>query len=146
MSLKILAVDPGTHESGWAIYNNGKILLSGISNNNEMKTICRETECDLFAIEMIQAMGMPVGREVFETCVWIGRFIENCSSPHKFIYRKDVKMHLCKSMKAKDGNIRQAIIDKLGVQGTKANPGPTYGIRSHIWSAVGIAITASETN
>lgn len=142
----ILAIDPGTLESGWVIYQNGKILMSGINTNHEMKTIIRETECDLVAIEMIASYGMAVGKETFETCVWIGRFIENVKGPHKLVYRKDVKIHLCGTLKAKDPNIRQAIIDKLGSQGNKANPGPTYGIRSHIWSALAIAITASETN
>lgn len=142
----ILAIDPGTSESGWVLYQDGRIITSGISKNIETKAICKEAEYDLLAIEMIQSMGMPVGKEVFETCVWIGRFIENSKAPHKLIFRKDVKIHLCGSLKAKDANIRQAIIDKLGTQGTKANPGPTYGIRAHIWSALAIAITANETN
>ena len=60
------------------------------------------------------------------------------------VYRQDVKLHLCKSNKAKDGNIRQALIDKLGPQGTKKYPGPTYGIKSHAWAALGVAVTAAE--
>lgn len=81
------------------------------------------------AIEMIASYGMPVGKEVFETCVWIGRFIEDMKyipqdriTTTEYIYRKDEKMNLCHSMKAKDSNIRQALIDRFGVVGTKKNP------------------------
>jgi hypothetical protein len=44
-------------------------------------------------------------------------------------------------MKAKDANIRQALIDKIGPQGTKKDPGPTYGISKDVWSALAIAVT-----
>lgn len=68
---------------------------------------------------------MAVGATVFDTCVWIGQFkqkaIEN-DIPVEFIYRKDEKMNLCHSMKAKDSNIRQALIDRFGEVGTKKNP------------------------
>jgi len=67
---------------------------------------------------------MPVGKEVFDTCVWIGRF-QQIALPNvdtKFIYRKDEKMNICNSMKAKDSNIRQALIDRFGAVGTKKNP------------------------
>lgn len=76
-------------------------------------------------IEMVASYGMAVGATVFETCVWIGQFkqkaIEN-DIPVEFIYRKDEKMNLCHSMKAKDSNIRQALIDRFGEVGTKKNP------------------------
>jgi len=58
------------------------------------------------------------------------------------VYRKEVKIYLCGSMKAKDPNIRQALIDRLGDPGTKKNPGPTYGVKSHAWSALAVAVTA----
>jgi len=48
-------------------------------------------------------------------------------------------------MKAKDANIRQALIDKLGPVGTKKSPGPLWGVKSHIWSALAVAVTALET-
>lgn len=71
---------------------------------------------------MIASYGMPVGKEIFDTCVWIGRFIEANDKDYKFVYRKDEKINLCNSMKAKDSNIRQALIDRFGEVGTKKNP------------------------
>lgn len=76
-------------------------------------------------IEMIASYGMAVGKEVFDTCVWIGRFKQIAESQDievEYIYRKDEKINLCNSMKAKDSNIRQALIDRFGVVGTKRNP------------------------
>lgn len=80
-------------------------------------------------IEMIASYGMPVGKEVFETCVWIGRFVEDmiCIPQDRitvteYVYRKDEKMNICHTMKAKDSNIRQALIDRFGPVGTKKNP------------------------
>lgn len=85
----------------------------------------RFAEYDLLVIEMIASYGMAVGKEVFDTCVWIGRFKETAIMNHKkveYIYRKDEKMNICHSMKAKDSNIRQALIDRFGEVGTKKNP------------------------
>jgi len=45
-------------------------------------------------------------------------------------------------MKAKDTNIRQALIDMIGPQGKKSCPGPTFGMSSHTWAALAVAITA----
>jgi hypothetical protein len=64
----------------------------------------------------------------------------------ELIYRKDIKLFLCGTMRAKDANIRQALIDKIGPQGTKAQPGPTYGIKSHSWAALAVAVYAAQNN
>lgn len=147
----ILAIDPGNTQSGWCLFDGQRVHDSGVLDNDEMLAKVVTHRDKLLAIEMIASYGMPVGREVFETCVWIGRFVQahrpNC---WQLVYRKDVKMYLCGSMKAKDGNIRQAIIDlfpatgggKIPQIGTKANPGPLYGVSSHAWAALGVAITA----
>ena len=101
----------------------------------------------VLAIEMIASYGMAVGREVFETCVWVGRFHQAWRDPAgvKLIYRQAVKLHLCNSPRAKDANIRRALIDLLGPQGTKNSPGPTYGVSSHAWAALGVAVTAGAS-
>lgn len=139
----ILAIDPGTLESGWVILEGRKVADSGVIENKQLlPLIANWTEA--LAIEMIASYGMPVGREVFETCVWIGRFVQvyRYSGLAQLIYRKDVKMHLCGTSQAKDQHIRQALIDLIGPQGVKKAPGPTYGVRSHAWAALGVAATA----
>lgn len=146
--MSILAIDPGTTESGWVLYAHGKVWGSGIEQNEEMLgRIYRGEDADELAIEMIASFGMPVGKEVFETCVWIGRFKQQWSKPDKvrLIYRKDVKMHLCGSPRAKDANINQALVDLIGPKGTKKNPGPCFGVKSHAWAALGVAVTAEAT-
>ena len=146
--MRIFAIDPGTTQSGFVTYEDGKVNESGVVSNNDMlamiRLTSRATHYKHMAIEMISSYGMPVGREVFDTCVWIGRFMEAWGHNRRLITRKDVKMHLCNSAKAKDGNIRQALIDKLGAPGTKAAPGPTYGVSSHAWSALAVAVTAED--
>ncbi len=102
------------------------------------------------AIEMIASYGMAVGREVFETCVWIGRFqeaIEQHGGLVRLIYRRDVKLYHCQSARANDANIRAALIDRYGpgrerAIGIKRSPGPLFGIKADVWSALAVALTA----
>jgi len=59
-----------------------------------------------------------------------------------------VKLHLCGSARAKDTNIRQALIDRYGGSaaiGKKAAPGPLYGVSKDVWSALAVAVTAADT-
>ena len=94
---------------------------------------------DLLVIEMIASYGMPVGKEVFDTCVFIQKAKE-VQKAYQYIYRKDEKMNICNSMKAKDSNIRQALIDRFGPVGTKKNPGWFYGFKADVWSDYAIGI------
>ena len=150
----ILAIDPGPQQSGYVLYDDGHVVDSGVWANQQMlfkvQYYSDNPRCTC-AIEMIASYGMAVGAEVFETCVWIGRFVQawqgldhNNLLP-RLVYRKDVKMHLCGTTKAKDGNIRQRLIDMLGAPGTKRSPGPTYGLNSHMWPALAVAVTAAQT-
>lgn len=151
--IRILAVDPGTHESGWVIYSGGKVLSSGVCKNDAIISMIATTDAEFLAIEMIASYGMAVGKEVFETCVWVGRFWQawdrkwelTLEMPAKLVYRKDVKLHLCGTPRAKDANIRQALIDLLGAPGTKKEPGGTYGVKSHAWAALAVAVTTEAS-
>lgn len=144
----ILAIDPGTTESGFVAFVDGKVVVSGVNSNASILAalpIYAGGEPWTLAIEMIASYGMPVGREVFETCVWIGRFQQAWHEPEavRLVYRKDVKMHVCGNASAKDPNIRQALLDMVGPIGTRKAPGPTYGVKSHAWAALGVAVTAA---
>jgi hypothetical protein len=103
------------------------------------------------ALEMIASYGMPVGREIFETCLWIGRFIEAWEmrqGRYQLIYRKDVKLFHCESARATDANIRAALIDRYGpgkerAIGKKSSPGPLYGLKGDHWAALAVALKAA---
>lgn len=146
----ILAIDPGTVQSGWCVLRHSRVSSSGVTPNTEMLGAIQaysDAGCETLAIEMVASYGMPVGREVFETVRWIGRFQQAWRDPEavRLIYRRDMKLHLCGSMKAKDANVWQALLDKLGPVGTKVAPGPLFGVKSHARSALAVAVTAAET-
>jgi hypothetical protein len=54
-----------------------------------------------------------------------------------------VKLHLCHYSRAKEGNIRQALIDRFGGQAVlkSAAPGPPYGISGDVWAALALGMT-----
>jgi hypothetical protein len=148
----ILAIDPGNTESGYVyLDNNLKPIDFGKTNNEVLKGFiecgCFEG-CDHIAIEMIASYGMAVGATVFDTCVWIGKFCEKLESELNiipvYIYRKDEKMNLCGTMKAKDTNIRQALIDRFGIVGKKKEPGFFYGFKADMWAAMAVGVTFSD--
>lgn len=152
--MSVLAIDPGTEQSAYVVFD-GERVEEGCILSNEM--LLSSLECrsvrglpwdQHLAIEMVASYGMPVGREVFETVFWTGRFCESWDSQGHWdrIYRQDVKLHLCQSPRAKDANIRQALIDRFGpgkdkAIGRKASPGPLYGLKSHMWAALAVAVT-----
>ena len=143
----ILAIDPGTEQSGYVILGSeGQVAEAGVVPNDEMKKIVYSFSATrpnwTLAIEMIEARGMAVGRETFETCVFIGMLLEAWDHEKVKVYRREVKLHLCGTCRAKDPNVRQALIDEYGGSsaiGNKKNPGPLYRVKSHAWAALGVA-------
>lgn len=146
----VLAIDPGPTQSALLVFNGNTIAFREILNNPAAAEIMRQArhllpQCTHLAIEKIECYGMPVGMSVFETAFWSGRFAEACRLPCTRIGRKEITLHLCNSVRAKDANIRQALIDRWGGKeaaiGKKKSPGPLYGVKSHLWSALAVAVT-----
>jgi len=152
--MRLIALDPGPKETGYVMIRDTTIIKSGVEDNRLIYDLMNgagwiDATC---AIEMISSYGMAVGAEVFETCVWVGRFIEQFQVA-TLVYRKDVKIHLCGTGRAKDTNVRQAILDlypRIGEGatpqiGTKKHPGPLYGVKSHAMAALAVALTYAHS-
>jgi len=147
----IFAIDPGTTKSAFAILDKRLYPVKfGIVQNERLIDgieIYADNETE-FVIEMVESYGMAVGKEVFETVAWIGRFVQaaigNGATKVNRISRKAVKVNLCNSVKAKDANIRQALIDRFGEVGTKKNRGWFYGVSKDVWAAIALGVTHSD--
>jgi hypothetical protein len=155
---RILAIDPGNTESGYALIDaetRAPIEVGKVCNESLMRKLSRLAYLADVAIEMVASYGMSVGNDVFETCVWIGRFSERARSQSGRlptpIFRREVKLHHCGSTKAKDANVTQALIDRFASgepnrgKGTKAAPGWFHGFRADIWQAYALAVFIADT-
>lgn len=145
----VASIDPGTSESALVVWDGRTVLRHAILTNEQMMEAIRQPELvpGLLAIEQIKSFGRPVGDEVFSTCVMIGRFYQIATDRGirvMLVPRMEVKMSICHSPRAKDAHIRIALIDRLGKPGTKKAPGPTYGITSHEWQALALAVTVHD--
>ncbi len=133
-----LAIDPGTTKSAWVVIDdackpvawaweeNDAVLQRHRVNDGgfpEFEVVIDHGyqylqlgaggDTDL-VIEDVTNMGMAVGKDVFETVRWSGRF--DYRQTARFISRPEVKLHICGSPRAKDPNVKQAIIDNYGGQ------------------------------
>lgn len=143
--MKILAIDPGDTTSGYAVMDGYKPIRFGCADNEYLLNLLEigSFEADAVIIEMVASYGMSVGKEVFETCVWIGRFWQAAKKYSQVdrVYRLDEKMAICHDSRAKDTNIRQALIDRFAQhdfkngKGTKKNPDFFYGFSKDMWAA-----------
>ena len=155
--MTILALDPGNTQTGYAVLEmpEFRLIKFGKADNTSLLTLVANSDnlydVDAVAIEMVASYGMAVGREVFETCVWIGRFHQASDHPNThYVYRKEEKEILCGSLRAKDANIRQALIDRYARhelkngKGTKGNPDVFYGVSKDVWAAIAVGVTYFE--
>lgn len=151
--MRILAIDPGNIQSAIVIWDGRTACEKYILPNSEvLKSVqhgAQMLRVEMLAIEQIKSYGMSVGESVFETCVWTGRFMQKwleCRPEGSLVRvpRKEICLHLCDSVRAKDGNIRQALIDRLGAPGTRKNPGLTHGIAKDLWAALAVGVTVYD--
>ena len=139
----ILAIDPGTTRSGYVLLGEDIEDAGKIRNEDlleEMQALDLDT---LLAVETIGCYGRPVGREVFETCIWVGRFVQAWRGRYVLVERREVKKRLGMG-KAKDGDIRRMMIEIYGPPGGKKTPGPTYGVTGDAWQALALAHVARD--
>lgn len=155
--MTVLAIDPGTTHSGWCYIDVATRRPDnfGKSPNHDLLANLRNGAAhhERVVIEMVASYGMPVGAEVFQTCVWIGRYLEALSVagiPVELVTRLPVKVHHCHTAKANDATIRRALVDRFAYgqanhgKGTAAAPGWFYGFAADVWSAYALAVYAAD--
>ena len=79
--MTILAIDPGDKQSAYCFIDSEDLrpLRFGKAENAEVLLVLQLEKYDLVVIERLASYGMPVGRNVFETCEWVGRFTQAAS-------------------------------------------------------------------
>lgn len=148
-----IGIDPGTTESAYAAMSNRTLVkFNKVPNAQllELLDFFRLTSDaqTVLVVEMVESYGMPVGHEVFMTCVWLGRFIERWRGKHELISRSAVRWQLCRDRRAKDPNVRAALIELYGGKATaigkKGSIGPLHGVTEDVWSALAVVRTYQD--
>jgi hypothetical protein len=164
--MRILAIDPGNIQSAYVVleHTTMKVEAYGLDPNTQMllgfqgdRETFYHNYYDVLCIEFPVPRGMPASKELFDTIYWIGRFDQAGRSKMVRVDRKEVKMVLCGSTRAKDSNITAAIKDrflpyikpgsksKKPVIGCAGSEGPLYGIKKDMWAALGVALTYMDS-
>jgi hypothetical protein len=151
--MTVFAIDPGYYKSAGVFYDGTRIVSHDILPNENMLVAVRHAEADVLVIEEMQlfASSYGVGREVFDSVFWSGRFAERWSPrPFERVLRSKVRGHLGAS-KGGDAAVRASLIDRFGPYkeqaiGRKSAPGPLYGIKADCWSALALAVTWYDLN
>lgn len=159
----ILAIDPGSEKSGWVTIRDGDPSSFGIDDNEDVLGFFLDHLCN--AEHLVIEHTPPYAREtkggrayvphqVFETAFYCGRLAQEWMNLRgelpALIPRRDVLKHITgKGSRVGDKEVRAALIDRWGGKeqaiGRKADPGPLYGVTSHVWAALGVGLTYYET-
>lgn len=146
--MRVLAIDPGPERSGYVVFDGTRVLAHGWEAFEDMAVLIGHYGGPV-VFEGVESYGMAVGAETFETVFVTGRLYEFAALTHgeqapSRLYRKAIKLHLCGSVRATDVNIRRALLERFGgakaAKGTKAQPGPLYGVSGHAWAALALAV------
>lgn len=148
MAKLILGIDPGCVYSAFCFVDEqytpvqfGKILNTNFKD--QVRTNVFNSSCA--GIENIIPFGGKVGKEITDTCRWIGRFQEwltgYCFEEKyvELVARKTIVTHLTGKSQGGDKQVRAALIDRFGNVGTKKAPCFFYGFSNDVWSAFAVA-------
>jgi hypothetical protein len=154
----MLGLDPGPTHSAIVLYQHRKVIEHTYGENALIRELVRQYGLmantatydghRTLTIEEMSSYGAPVGRETFRACSWAGRYAElwyaTTGREALWLPRLDVKMALCGVARAKDRDVREELIHRLGPPGSKKAPGPTYGLSGDQWAALAVAVAATQ--
>ena len=170
-----VGIDPGTSKSGLVCFDteSRRVTYSAELDNEDLLLSLRGggsldvDTWDCLFIENIESMGIAVGKSTFQTCIWIGRFLEAFAvltgQESRLVSRGDEKTVLCgastyrnpetgKRKAVGDSEIRRALIERFPATGVgsvpqvgnKKQPGPLYGVSGHCWQALAVVVVGLE--
>ena len=153
--VRILGIDPGHTRSAWVLLEGPTVVAHDRQPNVEVLLLLaglnlpasRLQGVDGVVLEQIEGYGMTVGAEVFGTVFWAGRFYQAVRRGigRAQLTRRAVKQHICETTKGNDATVRDRLIGRYGGKqaaiGTKAAPGPLWGITADRWAALAVAVT-----
>ena len=150
----IFALDPGPKKSALVVWDGKEIDFAEILPNEYgrdesiLNHLHQPGRIDpVLVIEQVKSYGMAVGDTIFETVFWSGRFAQAWQGKWSRMPRMDVKIHLCHQARAKDSNIRQALIDRFepDLEPKKRPKGILKGLKADLWAAMALAVTYYDT-
>lgn len=155
--MKVMAIDPGTTESAFVLLDLDGHVLNHNKQSNDFVLGWVQAAFDRrvgnpiehLVIEQVASYGMPVGREVFETVHWAGRFHQAAldfgfRASVTRLTRKTVAEHLCgggereKGKTPNDATVRKALLDRYGGDEARKKGGALHGITNDRWAALAV--------
>ena len=151
----VVGIDPGPEACGFCIYDNRGPRV--IEAHKALPIVEPLTALDIYAgqaalvaLARVQSYGIA-GSSLLRTSETGGRLWQ-CSEalrlPTVLLYRREVLRGLDVTGKGnRDALVRERLIEMHGgerrkAQGTKKEPGPLYGVASHAWQALAVAVVA----
>ena len=165
MEKYLLAIDPGTTQSAYAMIREDYSIISAAKVDNEaVLQLVKDGEYDELVIEHMEARHVKnsvIGAETYETCYWIGRYKQAAidrGNPVHEVYRSQERKRLVPTKKNKlpphpasvgssaDAQIRATLIrrfarhDMKNGKGTAKNKDVFYGFARDMWSAYAVGV------
>ena len=151
--MKVLGLDPGSTESGWVLLDGPpprRPEAFNVSPNTEILARISAGEFDRLVMESVPAVyGRSALPALCDTIRWEGRFLERAAASVEkqilpyLVSRQQVKAWLLGNASGRDADVRAELVHRYGdgnAIGKRATRGPLYGVSSHIWPALAVAL------
>ena len=171
--MNILAIDPGTAQSAYALIRSDYTIISAAKvGNDSVLRLVRDADYDMLAIECMQprflggerTQGQMIGGETYETCYMIGRCMQLAEERGKDVQRvmrseersaiipsrRNGLPPLERGSTSTDARIREALIarfarhDRKNGKGTSQSRDVFYGFKRDMWSAFAVGVTCLD--
>ena len=159
----VLGLDPGSAESALVAWDpiERRVRFRCKRFNGELADVLLERHAaapdSVLVIERTKGYTMPLGKgddarrffpqQVLDTAEWSGYFRrvgEELGLRVEALDRRAVKLNLLGRASGTDAQVREALVDLIGPKGTKAAPGPTFGMSADLWAALAVAYVWHE--